>query len=57
MEEILTFLEKAEVAGKNITSVIGPQIDLGEGTNESSPQYVSYEARQLKTLFLKLHDA
>lgn len=55
MEEILEFLDKAESAGQTIPSVIGPQVDLGEG-NQADPQHtVAFEARQMKNLFLKLH--
>lgn len=57
MEEILEFLDKAEAAGRNISSVIGPQVDLGDGAaNDGSTHTVAYEARQLKNLFLKLHN-
>ena len=56
MEEILEFLDKAETAGKNIPSVIGPQVDLGDGSAaENEHRTVAYEARQVKNLFLKLH--
>lgn len=58
VEEILEFLDKAETAGKNIPSLIGPQVDLGDqagGEGSSEHRTVAYEARQLKNLFLKLH--
>jgi tetratricopeptide repeat protein 30 len=58
-EEILEFLDKAEAAGKTIPAVIGPQVDLSEATgttDDSLPRTVAYEARQLKALFLKLHN-
>lgn len=58
---ISEFFDKAEAAGASIPAVIGPQVDLagdGTGTNSGSEaaQTVAYEARQLKNLFLKLHD-
>ena len=57
MDEILEFLDKAEVAGLMVPSVIAAQVDLsGEGGGESPPQTVAFEARQLKNLFLKLYD-
>jgi tetratricopeptide repeat protein 30 len=56
VEEILEFLDKAEAAGQHVPSVIGPQVDLGDGVNGDSSQHtVAFEARQLKALFLKLH--
>lgn len=55
MEEILEFFDKAELAGQNIPSVIGPQVDLGDGSGNESHHTVAFEARQLKNLFLKLH--
>lgn len=56
MDEILEFLDKAEAAGRNVPSVIGPQVDLGDGSSDTAHHNVSYEARQLKNLFLKLFD-
>ena len=70
MDEILEFLDKAETAGARVPSVIGPQVDVGEGgaaggnggggaSGEHHPaahQTVAFEARQLKNLFLKLYD-
>jgi len=56
MEEILEFLTKAEVAGTNVVTVIGPQVDaMGEAT-DSVNQTVAFEARQLRMLILKLYD-
>jgi DNA-binding ferritin-like protein (Dps family) len=55
MEEILEFLDKAEVVGQNIQAVIGPQIDFGDGASNESAHTVAFEVRQLKNLFLKLH--
>ena len=57
MDEILEFLDKAEAAGQNVQSVIGPQVDLnGEDEPEQNNRNVAFEARQLKNLFLKLYD-
>jgi tetratricopeptide repeat protein 30 len=57
MDEILEFLDKAEQAGQNVMSVIGPQVDpAGDGTTELTPATVAFEARQLKALFLRLYD-
>jgi hypothetical protein len=59
MDEILDFLDKAEAAGQNVMSVIGSQVDATEGegaSGSSGPATVSFEARQLKTLFLRLYD-
>ena len=58
MDEILEFFDRAEVAGRNIPSVIGPQVDLPmlDGTSDHSSHTVAFEARQLKNLFLKLYD-
>lgn len=58
MEEILDFLDKVEAVGHNISTVIAPQIDTDGAvidTENDSTRKVSFEARQLKMLFLKLH--
>jgi hypothetical protein len=56
MEEILEFFDKAESVGHNIQSLIGPQVDLGDGTgSHENTHTVAFEARQLKHVFLKLH--
>ena len=57
IEEILEFLDKVEVVGDNISTVIAPQIDMtGEAAAlDPKTHKVSFEARQLKMLFLKLH--
>ncbi|RYH30047.1 hypothetical protein EON65_06395 [archaeon] len=50
------FIDKAETAGANIPSVIGPQVDLGDGGADGAHTHtVAFEARQLKALFLRLH--
>jgi tetratricopeptide repeat protein 30 len=56
MQEIIEFLEKAEQAGKGIQTVMGPNFDVGSAAPDPNTHNVSYEARQLKTLFLKLSD-
>lgn len=55
MEEILEFLDKAEQAGKTIPSIIGPQVDLGDGNQQDGHRTVAFEARQIKNIFLKMH--
>jgi len=56
MEEILEFLDKVEAVGHNISTVIAPQIDVSGNVTEENPTHkVSFEARQLKMMFLKLH--
>ena len=54
IEEVLEFLDRAEQHGQNVPSVIGPQVDGAEDAEPASS--VAFEARQLKTLFLKLRD-
>lgn len=58
MNEVIEFLEKAELHGKNISTIMGPQIDIGNGDTPPDPatHNVAYEARQLKSIFLKLYD-
>ena len=56
MDEILEFLDKVEAVGGNISTVITPQINMsGEPEEANHTHKVSFEARQLKMLFLKLH--
>ena len=63
LDEILEFLEKAEQAGQHIPAVIAPHTDLSannNGTDDSNNNGVitiAYEARQLKSLFLKLYNS
>lgn len=52
LDEIITFFEKAEQAGDKVNTVIGPQI----GDVQDDAQTVAFEARQLKSLFLKLYE-
>ena len=56
MEEILDFLNKAEKAGENIPTVIGPQVQLDPSDDldslDMASRTVAFEARQLKMLFL-----
>jgi tetratricopeptide repeat protein 30 len=54
IDEVLEFLDRAEQHGQNVPSVIGPQVDGAEDAEPASS--VAFEARQLKTLFLKLKD-
>ena len=55
VEEIVEFLDKVEIAGRNVPAVIAPQVDpMGNETGESKTSTVAYESRQLKALFLKL---
>ena len=56
MNEILEFLEKAELAGKNIQTVVTPHIESSDGPPDPETHNVSFEARQLKAMFLKLYD-
>lgn len=48
ISELIEFLELADAEGKKIPTVINPLEDLDER------QTVSYEARELKRMFLKL---
>jgi tetratricopeptide repeat protein 30 len=58
LDEIIVFCEKAEIAGEKVITVIGPQVDAtGNSVPPDPTQTVAFEARQLKTLFLKLHDS
>jgi tetratricopeptide repeat protein 30 len=54
MEEILDFLEKAAMAGANITTVLTPQTDAADSESDGT-HTVAYEARQVKALYLKLY--
>ncbi len=56
VEEILEFLTKAEAAGKNIPTQIGSPITLADGSIDFNAPSVAYEARQIKSLFLRLHE-
>ena len=53
-DEVLDFLDKAEVSGKNVPATIAANIDPIAEDSQQSQNTVAYEARQLKTLFLKL---
>ena len=48
LNEIIEFLDLADEQGKKIPTVFNPLEELDE------KQYVSYEARELKRMFLKL---
>lgn len=55
VHEILEFLDAADQHGKKIKTTIGPAIDPdGNLTFDLSTHNVSYEARQLKGLYLRL---
>jgi len=57
VHEIITFLEAADEHGQNILTVIGPAVDPDGLHSEANQQHnVSWEARQLKKIFLKLRD-
>ena len=56
MNEILEFLEKAELAGKGIQTVVAPHIESSEDAPDPATHNVAFEARQLKAMFLKLYD-
>jgi len=53
VHEIIAFLEAADQHGGNILTVISPQPDQDK---DAAKHNVSYEARQLKKIFLKLRD-
>lgn len=51
IDEILTFLEKASIVGKSIVASADPTIST---IDPLSLQSISYEAGQLKAIFLAL---
>merc|ERR1719409_744196 len=53
VHEIIAFLEAADQHGGSILTVISPQPDQDK---DAAKHNVSYEARQLKKIFLKLRD-
>jgi tetratricopeptide repeat protein 30 len=58
LDEVLEFLDKAEEHGKEVPSAIGSTVgDAGADGGADAVASVSYEARQLKNLFLKLKDS
>jgi len=60
LEEVLEFLDRAEEHGKDVPSVIGSQTQNNNGEGDENGEgvaSVTYEARQLKNLFLKLKDS
>ncbi|CAM9311591.1 unnamed protein product [Phaeothamnion confervicola] len=58
MFEVLAFLDAADRHGQAIPALIGPQVDPGGegGAPRPKPRTVSFEARQIKRLFLRLKD-
>lgn len=57
IHEVIGFLEACDSHGANITTVITPTIDPdGNQLSRAATHNVSYEARQLKKIFLKLRD-
>mmetsp|Transcript_13358 Transcript_13358/g.21188 ORF Transcript_13358/g.21188 Transcript_13358/m.21188 type:complete len:653 (+) Transcript_13358:44-2002(+) len=58
IHEILNFLDAADQAGANIPTLIGPQMGEDGQIKEADIEThnVSYEARQLKKIFLKLRE-
>ena len=56
MHEIMEFLDAADVHGGKIRTTIGPAVDPDgqQPAIDRSQQNVSYEARQLKSLYIKL---
>lgn len=58
IDEILLFLDKAEHAGQNVTTIIAPLVDIsGQDADDPSTHTVAFEARQLKNLFLNLQSS
>merc|ERR1719498_2351415 len=57
IHEIINFLDAADQNGANIMTVIAPTVDP-DGTHQvdKATHNVSYEARQLKKIFLKLRE-
>merc|ERR1712022_47680 len=57
IHEIINFLDAADQNGANIMTVIAPTVDP-DGTHQvdQATHNVSYEARQLKKIFLKLRE-
>merc|ERR1712139_86844 len=56
IHEIISFLEACDSHGTNITTVITPAVDPDGKRLAVATHNVSYEARQLKKIFLKLRD-
>merc|ERR1711865_173063 len=56
VHEIISFLEACDSHGINITTVITPAVDPDGKRPTVATHNVSYEARQLKKIFLKLRD-
>lgn len=56
VHEIINFLEACDSHGAHITTVITPTVDPDGNHPAAETHNVSYEARQLKKVFLKLRD-
>ena len=56
VDEIITFLEACDQHGQKITTVIVPTVDPDGKHQQDETKNVSFEARQLKKIFLKLRD-
>eukprot|EP00968_Pinguiococcus_pyrenoidosus_P005232 scaffold336_cov250-Pinguiococcus_pyrenoidosus.AAC.2 len=55
MHDIINFLDQADEHGARISTVINVHVDpSGNDTMDLSTHTVSYEARQLKRIFLRL---
>jgi len=55
IREILDFLDAADQHGRKIKTTIGPAVDAtGAATYDMAIRNVSFEARQIKGLFIKL---
>ena len=57
MQDILNFLDAADQHGANITTIIDTEVDPdGNHPIDHSTRNVTWEARQMKKLFLSLAD-
>mmetsp|Transcript_59566 Transcript_59566/g.134798 ORF Transcript_59566/g.134798 Transcript_59566/m.134798 type:complete len:157 (-) Transcript_59566:214-684(-) len=57
MHEILSFLDAADQHGAKIPTVIAPSVVIeGQQYEDQSTHNVSFEARQIKKLYLKLRE-
>ena len=57
IHEIVDFLDQADLHGAKIKTTIGPSVDPdGHHPVDTSTHNVSYEARQIKRIYLKLQE-
>lgn len=57
IHEIIEFLDAADVNGAKIKTTIGPSVDPdGNHPIDAGIHNVSYEARQIKRIYLKLQE-